>query len=166
MKELIAAIAGLGLLLYVMRNEKAPSISAPSYEGFETELMQKTIKQIQDTEGDSLYPIDTVYFQKDKTGYIGRFMFLNTNGFYGVQYDVETDGEVLTSLKKFVPPEYENPFKGYASKQPYSEISNAAVSVSGIDMSKVQENLRSETIAVGYYGSSDAQFKERFSKML
>jgi hypothetical protein len=105
MRELIAVIAGLGVLLYIMRNEKAPiPLARNVVEGFEPELLQNTLNLIQEKE-DNVYPIDTVYFQKDGDAYIGRFMFLNTDGFFGVQYDVETDGKTLFSLKKSIPSE-------------------------------------------------------------
>lgn len=147
MRELIAAIAGLGILLYIMRNEKAPSITRSSVEGFEPEILQSTLNLIQEREK-NVYPIDTVYFNKSDSGYIGRFMFLNTDGFYGVQYDVETDGKTLFSLKKMVPPEYQNPFSGYSKKQTFKDVMN--VKPPEVNMAKIHENLRTENIAAFY----------------
>jgi hypothetical protein len=139
MRELIAAIAGLGLLIYFMRNEKAPG-PQKLIEGFEPEILQNTLNLIQEREPD-VYPIDTVYFQKKSEGsdmYIGRFMFLNTNGFYGVQYEVETDGTTITSLKKTISPEsVKSPFSGYTLSEKISEVSAPVP-----DMKKVHENLR------------------------
>jgi hypothetical protein len=148
MRELIAVIAGLGALLYIMRNEMAPvPLTRSVVEGFEPELLQNTLNLIQEKEP-NVYPIDTVYFQKEGSGYIGRFMFLNTDGFFGVQYDVETDGKTLFSLKKSIPPEYESPFKGYVARQKYSDILN--IKAPEVNMAKIHNNLRTENM-VGFY---------------
>ena len=149
MRELIAAIAGLGLLMYVMRNEKAPMVGPQKLiEGFEPELLQNTLNLIQAKEP-NVYPIDTVYFQEKGDGvYIGRFMFLNTDGFYGVQYDVETDGVTLISMNKTIPPEYKSPFSGYTLAEKYKNISNVAAPVP--DMNKVHVNLKTENM-FGFY---------------
>lgn len=149
MRELIAGIFGLGILLYVMRNEKAPSVVRSVVEGFEPEILQSTLNLIQEKEG-NVYPIDTIYFNKSDAGnaYTGRFMFLNTDGFYGVQYDVETDGKTLFSLKKAIPPDYQNPFTGYSTRQQFQDIMNVAPPT--INMAKIHENLKTENVA-GYY---------------
>jgi hypothetical protein len=146
MRELIAVGAGLAILLYIMRNEKAV-VPKSVIEGFEPEIIQNTINLIQERER-GVFPIDTIYFNKSDSGYIGRFMFLNMDGFYGVQYDVETDGQTLFSLKKMVPPEYKNPFGGYSRKQTYEEIVN--VKPPEINMARIHDNLRTENIA-GFY---------------
>jgi hypothetical protein len=137
MRELIAAVVSLGFLLYLMRNETAP---ISKKEMFEPEIIQNTINSIQEKESD-IYPINTVYFNKsaDGTDYEGRFMFLNTTGFYGVQYDVKTDGTKITSLSRTVPPEYKNPFSGYETKQLFSEMKSIAPFV---DMQKIHENFK------------------------
>ncbi len=145
MRELIAAIAGLGVLLYVMRNEKAPS--PKMIEKFEPEILQNTLNLIQEKEP-NIYPIDTVYFQKEGPNYIGRFMFLNTDGFYGVQYDVETDGATIISLSKSVPPEYQSPYSAYQTAEKYSKLLD--VTVPKIDMDKIHRNLRTENM-FGFY---------------
>lgn len=154
MRELIAVVAGLGVLMYLMRNEKAPTIGPQKLiEGFEPELLQNTLNLIQEREP-NVYPIDTVYFQESEGGggmYIGRFMFLNTEGFYGVQYDVETDGTTITSLKKTIPPEYKSPFGGYSLAEKYKNISNVSAPVP--DMKKLHVNLKTENM-FGFYQRS------------
>jgi hypothetical protein len=151
MRELIAAVVGLGLIFYVMRDEKAPNIGPQKLiEGFEPELIQSTLNLIQERDPD-VYPIDTVYFQKKDGGgqtYIGRFMFLNTKGFYGVQYDIETDGTTLTSMTKSVPPEFQNPFGGYSLAEKYKNISKVSAPVP--DMKKIHVNLKTENM-FGFY---------------
>ena len=144
MRELIAAIAGFGVLFYIMRNEKAPQ---KIVEKFEPEILQNTLNLIQEKEP-NIYPIDTVYFQKNGTNYIGRFMFLNTDGFYGVQYDVETDGAVIVSLNKSIPPEYQSPFSSYQGAEKYSKLLD--VTVPSVDMDKIHRNLRTENM-FGFY---------------
>ena len=141
MKELIATIVGLGILLYVMRGEKAPS--KPKREGFEIEILQNTLNKIQEKESD-IYPVDTVYFNRksDGSGYSGRFMFFNTKDFTGVQYDVETDGTSLTSLKKMVPPNYQNPFSGYSKRFAFSDVTS--IQAPKVTMSKIWENYKGE----------------------
>lgn len=149
MRELIAAGLGLGVLLYLMRNEKAPDTQGPQklIEGFEPEILQNVLNLIQEKEP-NVYPIDTVYFQKDGDKYIGRFMFLNTDGFFGVQYDVETNGAVITSLTKTVPPEYQNPFSGYKVAEQYSKLVD--VSAPTVDMKLIHKNLKTENM-FGFY---------------
>ncbi len=151
MRELIALVAGLGVLMYLMRNEKAPIGKQKLIEGFEPELLQNTLNLIQEREP-NVYPIDTVYFQEgDGSGiYKGRFMFLNTDGFYGVQYDVETDGITLISLKKTIPPEYKSPYSGYTLAEKYKNISNVAAPVP--DMNKIHVNLKTENMFGFYQG--------------
>jgi hypothetical protein len=150
MRELIAAIAGLGIFLYIIRNETASrGIPIRIIEGFEPEILQNTLNLIQEREP-NIYPIDTIYFQKGDSGegYIGRFMFMNTDGFFGVQYDVETDGNVLTSVSKTIPPEYESPFKGYIAREKYNNILNIVPPT--VNMAKIHDNLKTENVA-GFY---------------
>lgn len=135
MRELIAVIVALAVLLYIMRNEKAP---VQQRENFQIEAMQNTLNSIQEKEPD-LYPIDTVYFNQNGNEYEGRFIFLNTKEFYGVQYDVKTDGTKISSLTKYVPPEYQSPFSGYEDKMPFSEMKSIAPFV---DMQKIHENFK------------------------
>lgn len=152
MRELIAGIAGLGVLLYVLRNEKASPTTIGSQsiiEGFEPEILQNTLNLIQEKE-QGVFPIDTIYFNKNEAGtaYMGRFMFLNTDGFYGVQYDVESDGKTLFSLKKSVPPEYQNPFSGYSKQQSFQDVMN--VKAPEVNMALIHQKLKTENIA-GFY---------------
>lgn len=164
MRELIAGIFGLGLLLYVMRNEKASVVTRRNVEGFEPEILQSTLNLIQEKEG-NVYPIDTIYFNKSESGsgYSGRFMFLNTDGFYGVQYDVETDGKSLFSLKKMVPPEYKNPFEGFSKRQEFQDMMN--VSAPTVNMAKIHDNLRTENIA-GFYDKNRAGITSKMQNII
>lgn len=139
MKELIAGILTLGIGLYLLRNETAPK-EQKIIEWFEPEILQNTINQIQEKEK-NIYPIDTVYFNKKDSGdgFIGRFMFLNTDGFYGVQYDIETDGTSITSLKKTVSPEYRNPFSGFSTKDKFQDMKPI---IPDINMQEIHEKFR------------------------
>lgn len=135
MRELLAATLALGFLLFLMRNEQAP-ITIKEY--FEPEVIQNTLNQIQEKESD-VYPIETIYFNKNDNIYDARFMFFNTKGFYGVQYDVKTDGSKIISLSKSIPPELQSPFSGYESKLPLSNMKPIAPVV---DMQKIHQNLK------------------------
>ena len=87
-----------------------------------------------------IYPIDTVYFNDNGNGnFSGRFMFLNTKDFSGVQYDVETNGTQLTSVSKSIPSNYQSPFSGYAKRMDFSGI---GINKPSVDMSKIWENYR------------------------
>lgn len=135
MRELLAATVALGFLLFLMRNEKAP-ITIKEY--FEPEVIQNTLNQIQEKESD-VYPIETIYFNKNDNIYDARFMFFNTKGFYGVQYDVKTDGSKIISLSKSIPPEFQSPFSGYDEKLQFSNMKPIAPVV---DMQKIHQNLK------------------------
>lgn len=145
MRELIAITVGLALFLYIIRNEKASPFKKSKMENFEVEMLQNTLNQIQTREKD-IYPIDTVYFNKNDNsgGYSGRFMFFNSRNFYGVQYDIETDSQgKLTSIKKMVPPGYNAPFSGYNKNMDFSKISDIKPPTN-INMSKIWENYKAE----------------------
>ncbi len=144
MRELVAIAVGLGILLYVMRNERAPLPKKPKRENFEVEVLQNALNQIQ-SQDKNIYPVDTVYFNKrEEGGYSGRFMFFNTKEFYGVQYDVDTneDGTIINSIRKMVSPEYSAPFSGYSKKFEFSNL--LSVQPPKVNMSKIWENYKTE----------------------
>ncbi len=138
MRHLLAAVLLAGVIIYILRNEKAPTIKVRR-ENFEPELIQNTINKIQETER-NVYPVDTIYFNRNEETdtYEGRFMFLNTEGFYGTQYDVVTDGSKIISLSKSIPPEFKNPFSGFVVKQSFKDMKSTAPVV---DTKKIHENF-------------------------
>jgi hypothetical protein len=138
MRELIACVIALGVLLYLYK-DKVLIASAPKKEMFQVEALQNALNMLYERETD-IYPIDTVYFNDNGNGnFSGRFMFLNTKDFSGVQYDVETNGTQLTSVSKSIPSNYQNPFSGYSKRMDFSGI---GINKPSVDMSKIWENYR------------------------
>jgi hypothetical protein len=84
----------------------------------EPAIIQTIINSIQAKDQD-LYPLQTIYinpFSGDlgSTVYNARIIFLNTRGYFGVQYDVQADanGKIL-SMSKQAQPNVQGPFMGY-----------------------------------------------------
>jgi hypothetical protein len=139
MRELIACVAALGVLLYLSRDKRLLPLP-PKKEMFQLEALQNALNMLHERDK-YIYPIDTVYFNDNGNGkFSGRFMFLNTRDFSGVQYDIETDGTQLTSVSKSVPPNYQNPFSGYSKRMDLSGIT--INKPSSLDMNKIWENYR------------------------
>jgi hypothetical protein len=70
-----------------------------------------------------LYPVQTVYVNplagdQGSMIYNSRILFLNTRGFFGVQYDVQSDsdGNIITITGQ-VQPDAAGPFQGYNSAE-------------------------------------------------
>jgi hypothetical protein len=85
------------------------------FDPVDPSTIQDTISEIQQKE-QSVYPVDTVYFNRvEGGGYQGRFLFLNTSNYAGVQYDVNVDASCHISgpISKSVPSGFKNPFGGY-----------------------------------------------------
>jgi hypothetical protein len=138
MRELIACVVALGVLLYLSKDKRFTS-DPPKKEMFQVEALQNALNMLHERDA-GIYPIDTVYFNDNGNGsFSGRFMFLNTKDFSGVQYDVETDGKSLTSVTQSVPSNYQNPFSGYTKQMDFSGIT---VDKPTVDMSKIWENYR------------------------
>ncbi len=66
-----------------------------------------------------LYPLQTVYINpmqgdQGSTMYNARILFLNTRGYFGVQYDIQADADGnLISVTGQVQPEANGPFQGF-----------------------------------------------------
>jgi hypothetical protein len=66
-----------------------------------------------------LYPLQTVYINpmqgdQGSTMYNARILFLNTRGYFGVQYDIQADASGnLISVTGQVQPEANGPFQGF-----------------------------------------------------
>jgi hypothetical protein len=145
MKGLVAGIIGLSLFFILVaqsqkNNGKLVIPGRGEREMFRMEALQNTLNLIQ-SKIKNVYPIDTVYFNDETNGaYTGRFIFLNTDTFAGVQYDVTTDGKTIQSLSESVPPDYQNPFGGYSKYMDFKTIT--PVAAPSLDMSKIWENFR------------------------
>ena len=70
-----------------------------------------------------LYPLQTVYINpmqgdQGSTMYNARILFLNTRGYFGVQYDVQADGEGnILSITGQAQPQASGPFQGYDNNE-------------------------------------------------
>jgi hypothetical protein len=138
MRELIACVIALGVLLYLSKDKRLIA-SPPKKEMFQVEALQNALNMLYERD-QNIYPIDTVYFNDNQNGtFSGRFMFLNTRDFSGVQYDVETNGTQLTSVSKSIPPNYQNPFSGYSKRM---DFSGTSIEKPLVNMSKIWENYR------------------------
>jgi hypothetical protein len=121
MKALTAALIVFGVILFFMylktQNQVPWGTSKVSYfEAVDPTLIQNTITQIQE-KNNTLYPLTTVYFNKEGDGYAGRMIFLDSKNYKGVQYDVTVgmDGKLL-STSTGVPSSFQNPFSGLVKK--------------------------------------------------
>jgi hypothetical protein len=143
MKGLIAGILGLSLILIYMNQQKGDGklvlLGKGGREMFRLEALQNTLNLIQ-SKIKNIYPINTVYFNDTDGNFTGRFIFLNTDTFTGIQYDVTTDGKTIKSLEESVPADYLNPYAGYSKYMDFSGIT--PVVKPSLDMSKIWENFR------------------------
>jgi len=114
---LFILLAILGFMIWNRTmNESFTDTSATT--PVEPAVIQTIINSIQAKEQD-LYPLQTIYinpFSGDlgSTVYNARIIFLNTRGYFGVQYDVQADanGKIL-SMNKQAQPNVQGPFMGY-----------------------------------------------------
>ena len=89
--------------------------------------IQTIVNGIQDRIPD-LYPLQTVYInpmQGDQGSvvYNARILFLNTRGYFGVQYDVQADSAGnLISVTGQVQPQANGPFQGFTETDSYQDF--------------------------------------------
>jgi hypothetical protein len=89
--------------------------------------IQTIVNGIQDRIPD-LYPLQTVYInpmQGDQGSviYNARILFLNTRGYFGVQYDVQADSAGnLISVTGQVQPQANGPFQGFTESDSYQDF--------------------------------------------
>jgi hypothetical protein len=83
--------------------------------------IQTIVNAVQDRVPD-LYPLQTIYInpmQGDQGSviYNARILFLNTRGYFGVQYDIQADADGnLISVTGQVQPQANGPFQGFGDK--------------------------------------------------
>ena len=114
---LFVLLAVFGFLIWNRSvNERFTDVSASTPVA--PAVIQNIITSIQDKDPD-LYPIQTVYinpFGGDQGSmvYNARIIFLNTRGYFGVQYDVQADanGKIL-NMNMQAHPNALGPFMGY-----------------------------------------------------
>jgi hypothetical protein len=114
---LFVLLAVFGFLIWNRSvNERFTDVSAS--KPVSPAVIQNIVTSIQEKDPD-LYPIQTVYinpFGGDQGSmvYNARIIFLNTRGYFGVQYDVQADssGKIL-SMNMQAHPNALGPFMGY-----------------------------------------------------
>jgi hypothetical protein len=95
MKDLIILLLGL-IICFLIWNDRqvvkyvggaSPSAIVPSNAPVSPDVTQVILEAVQKTAG---YPLETLYIKTlgDNT-YDARFMFFNTEGYFGTQYDVK-----------------------------------------------------------------------------
>ena len=89
--------------------------------------IQTIVNGIQDRIPD-LYPLQTVYINpmqgnQGSVIYNARILFLNTRGYFGVQYDVQADSAGnLISVTGQVQPQANGPFQGFSETDSYQDF--------------------------------------------
>lgn len=89
--------------------------------------IQTIVNGIQDRIPD-LYPLQTVYINpmqgnQGSVVYNARILFLNTRGYFGVQYDVQADSAGnLISVTGQVQPQANGPFQGFTESDSYQDF--------------------------------------------
>jgi hypothetical protein len=136
MKDLIILLL-VALILFLIWNgrqgagystEMAPSAMGPSDAPVSPDVTQVIIEQVQKRLTAS-YPLETLYIKSRGEGkYDARFMFFNTENYYGTQYDVSAnigeDGsvQILSQTETAVAGDAANPGYQPDKYQPYEMI--------------------------------------------
>lgn len=122
MKDLIILIL-VAVIFFLMWNGSqtarydAPAVepSVPSDAPVSPDVTQVILEKIQQTVS-TIYPLETLYIKNTgKGGYDARFMFFNTDGYYGTQYDVKAnvgdDGsvQILSKTETAIVGDAQNP---------------------------------------------------------
>ncbi len=135
MKDLIILVL-IAVIIFLMWNGRqtarydAPVVepTIPSDAPVPPDVTQVILEAVQKT-AQSIYPLETLYIKNTgKGGYDARFMFFNTDGYYGTQYDVKAnvgdDGsvQIVSKTETAITGDAQNP--GYVpdTYQPYDTI--------------------------------------------
>ncbi len=136
MKDLIILLL-VALILFMFWNsrqgagysiEMDPSSIGPSDAPVSPDVIQVIIEQVQ-KRLPTTYPLETLYVKsRGENKYDARFMFFNTEGYYGTQYDVSAnvgaDGsvQILSQSETAVTGDSANPGYQADKYQPYEMI--------------------------------------------
>jgi hypothetical protein len=134
MKDLVILVL-VAVIIFLIWNSSsqttyspAPSPSVPSDAPVSPDVTQVILEKVQQS-SQTIYPLETLYIKNaGKNLYDARFMFFNTDGYYGTQYDVKAnvsdDGavQILSKTETAITGDAQNP--GYVPDvyQPYSTI--------------------------------------------
>lgn len=126
-------LALFGFLVWNSKRSATESFeNATDEKPVEPAVIQSIINAIQARVPD-VYPVQTVYIHtmegsQGSEMYNARILFLNTRGYFGVQYDVQADAQgKLVSLSGQVAPEAEGPFMPFTEDKyrSYEDIQTA-----------------------------------------
>jgi hypothetical protein len=123
-------LALFGFLIWNRASGKEGFTDISAGTPVEPATIQTIVNAIQDRVPD-LYPLQTVYInpmQGDQGSFVynARILFLNTRGYFGVQYDVQADGDGnLLKVSGQVQPQVNGPFLGFnESSDKYQDYSS------------------------------------------
>ena len=136
MKDLVILIL-VGVILFLVWNGRqtvryeeaaVEQTGPPSDAPVSPDVTQVILEAVQKT-AQTIYPLETLYIKSSGKGaYDARFMFFNTDGYYGTQYDVKAtvgdDGtvQIVSKTETAIEGDAQNP--GYVpdSYQSYDTI--------------------------------------------
>lgn len=120
----VAVFLLLALFGFLAWNSQRPSSerfeNATDEKPVEPAIIQSMINAIQARVPD-IYPVQTVYVHTMKGSegsemYNARILFMNTRGYFGVQYDVQADAQgKLLNVTGQVAPDAEGPFLSFST---------------------------------------------------
>lgn len=133
---ILGAVAAILGILFMNNNSLTSGFAEPTTPQVSPNVVQVIIEALQRQEP-WLQPVETIYVTP-KSGaqsgitYDARILFLDTRGFFGVQYDVtagvspEGGVQILTKTSSSSP-DRSGPFQSYAPDkyQPYDDINQA-----------------------------------------
>ena len=120
-------LAIFGFMVWNRTSGKESFTDVSASNPVEPATIQTIVNGIQDRIPD-LYPLQTVYInpmQGDQGSviYNARILFLNTRGYFGVQYDVQADSAGnLLSVTGQVQPQANGPFQGFTEADSYQDF--------------------------------------------
>jgi len=121
----------------------------------EPAVIQTIINAIQKRDPD-VYPVQTVYINalqgtEGSQMYDARILFLNTRGYFGVQYDVQADnqGRIL-KLEGQTSPYAQGPFLPVSGVQEYSSFEDVQMSLDSY-FDGLKKDLDKKDTALGQY---------------
>jgi hypothetical protein len=136
MKDLVILLL-VALILFLLWNSRngdgysadmTPASTGPSDAPVSPDVTQVIIEQVAKSRS-TLYPLETLYIKSlGENTYDARFMFFNTDGYYGTQYDVKAaigkDGgvQILSQSETAVAGDASNPGYMPDKYQPYDVI--------------------------------------------
>jgi hypothetical protein len=126
-------LAFFGFLIWNSRRSSSEQFENVTDEKpVEPAIIQSMINALQARVPD-IYPVQTLYVHtmegsQGSEGYNARILFINTRGYFGVQYDIQADAQGrLLNVSGQVAPDAEGPFSPYADDKytTYEDIQTA-----------------------------------------